>query len=655
MKEKNKPKMGKIVFFLAVVSFLIATVEGFLFYTEENLFFRVLLIIQNSINAFGFQPCISLQDAMGLMQENGSVLYAAAGYAYGIAVFTAPYCTLAVMYKVLERIMHVVIDVRKHRNAEHIVIFGFNEDVKAMLDHYVKEAGRELCVHIVTQKKLSSEESYVLCRKGYKLHCFDVLKASEDELVYLLKKAGADLASNIILFEESSIRNFSLLQLFPLNEEEKADKIKLKYGAKITCRCDEDAIGELIADYYDSRESKEAGYDLEIISIPQLQVHKMYTDVPLHSYYQNTGRKLSEWNTRLMIVGFGNLGQQALLQAMNLGVVHEKNSIMIDVFDQDVKNKSEIFANQFSPDTFSFEENCFRLKEEVADGIMEIHFTDINVRYKKYMDQVRTNIEASPYTYVVIAIDDVNIAVNCAMKLEELFEQYGYADVPIMVRMDSDRRLAKYINGNQRTFLDVSLLEDKSNILTLNMIIDRTIDVQAKAFNHFYNNIQIITGQDATKAAATTEMDIEKEWNRILLFKRASSKAAAYHEEVKQLIMEMLAKENNIDLDKKIDELVGQKGSLFEYTGSAWRLKGSEEDFIKAIKKDEFAYSLASLEHRRWCYFMASMGWKNGARNSRFKQNPCLVTQEKLLETKPEMCKYDLMSLMARYKRMIQG
>lgn len=150
----------------------------------------------------------------------------------------------------------------------------------------------------------------------------------------------------------------------------------------------------------------------------------------------------------------------------------------------------------------------------------------------------------------------------------------------------------------------------------------------------------------------SVETDVEKEWNRILLFRRASSKAAACHEEVKQLIMEKLAQENGIDLEKKIDQLVGQKGSLLEYTGLAWRLKGSEEDFIKEIKKDGFAYSLASLEHRRWCYFMASMGWKYGDRDDHFKQNPCLVTQEKLLETKPEMCKYDLMSLMARYKRM---
>ena len=71
---------------------------------------------------------------------------------------------------------------------------------------------------------------------------------------------------------------------------------------------------------------------------------------------------------------------------------------------------------------------------------------------------------------------------------------------------------------------------------------------------------------------------------------------------------------------------------------------------LEKLKKDSFAYGLVSLEHRRWCCYMASIGWRSGERSDKFRRNPCLVTQQKLMETKPEMCKYDLMSLMARYK-----
>ena len=47
---------------------------------------------------------------------------------------------------------------------------------------------------------------------------------------------------------------------------------------------------------------------------------------------------------------------------------------------------------------------------------------------------------------------------------------------------------------------------------------------------------------------------------------------------------------------------------------------------------------------------MVSAGWTFGERSDILKQNPCLVTQDRLVKTAPDMCKYDVMSLMARYR-----
>ena len=80
-------------------------------------------------------------------------------------------------------------------------------------------------------------------------------------------------------------------------------------------------------------------------------------------------------------------------------------------------------------------------------------------------------------------------------------------------------------------------------------------------------------------------------------------------------------------------------------------MHGTEEAVLKKIRKDSFAYGLASLEHRRWCCYMASIGWRPGERSDQFRRNPCLVPQQKLMQEQPEMCKYDLMSLMERYKK----
>jgi hypothetical protein len=217
------------------------------------------------------------------------------------------------------------------------------------------------------------------------------------------------------------------------------------------------------------------------------------------------------------------------------------------------------------------------------------------------------------------------------------------------MRMDSDRRLAGFISSENSAFANVQIIDDRSCIITLDMIINREIDRIAKEYNHVYNNISIITS-DEEGNTDNSDADPENEWNRLRLFRRSSSKAAAYHDEVKEFIIPKLAKEKGTDLDEKLEEILGAEGSIMKYTGSAWRMNGSENEVLEKLKSDSFAYALASLEHRRWCSYMASIGWRAGERSDRFRRNPWLVTQQKLMETNPEMCKYDLMSLMERYR-----
>ena len=455
----------------------------------------------------------------------------------------------------------------------------------------------------------------------------------------------------IILFETSSIRNFSLLQLFRLNEKDSDDRIKLAQGAKISCRCEEEGIGRLIAEYYNSAAGTDAYFDLEVVGLPEMQIHKMYSDHPLHSIYIGTDTPLKDWTAHLLVAGFGQLGQQAVLQAMNLGVVHESNRIIIDVFDSNIKAKKAVFLNQLSRDTFDITDDKVTMKNSAADGLLEINFHELNISHISFYDTVREKLDAEPYTYAVIALENIDLSIHCAIQLEELFDERGLK-LPILMRMDTDRRLAGYISAENSSLADVSLIDDRSIVITLDMIINREIDKLAKNYNHFYNNIKLITA-DETGTADNSEEDPEQEWNRLRLFRRSSSKAAAYHDEVKNDIIPKLAAENGAELSEKLESLIGRNGSLMKYTGTAWQMNGSEEEVLAKLKKDSFAYGLASLEHRRWCCYMASIGWRSGERSDKFRRNPCLVTQQRLMETKPEMCKYDLMSLMARYKTTI--
>ncbi|MBP0978005.1 MAG: hypothetical protein J6P89_07525 [Oscillospiraceae bacterium] len=650
--KNNKTNTSRFIFLLAVISFLVATVEGAVYYEKYAPFFRILLVLQNSINAFGFKATITLKDAFAYMKDNNSVFSMIIAYAYGIAVFTAPYCTLSFIYKFLERLLQFIVFFRRNKNCRHIVVFGFNDDVRAMLKNGVSDR-KKTCVHIVSAEKLSGEEIYALNKQGYVVHCADLLKADESDIPSLVSKMYLEKAENIILFEKSSVRNFSLLQLFRLTADDSEYRVMLPPGSKVSCRCEEEGISRLISSYYNSTSGSEACFDLEIIGLPEMQVRKMYSDCPLHTVYRNTGIPLKDWNVHLLVAGLGKLGEEAVIQAMNLGVVHEQNRIVIDVFDSSIVSKKAVFLNQFSRDTFDITDDRVVLKSDVADGVLEINFFEMNVSHIDFYDTVRERSESEPYTYAVIALEDTDLAVNCAIQLEELFAEKSVR-IPILMRLDNDRRLAEYIADENGSLTDVRLIDDRRSVITLDMITGRNIDCIAKEYNHFYNSIALLSagesGSDDNSAG-----DSEKEWNKLRLFRRSSSKAAAYHDEVKNDVIPELAAENGTDLSEKLEEILGRNGTLMKYNGSAWQMNGTEEELLEAMKKDRFAYDLASLEHRRWCCYMASAGWKAGERSDKFRRNPCLVTQQKLMETRPEMCQYDLMSLMARYRKYAQG
>lgn len=648
MKEKNKQHTRRFLLVLAIMSFLIAAFEGTLYYSEKPAFFRILLVLQNSINAFAFKPSISLTDAITLMDNHRTPLYIAIGYSYGAAVFTAPYCTLAVVYKVLERLMRVMFGLRHGKRDEHIAVFGYNDSVRAMLRNYDQSAHKKRCIHIISEYAFTSEERYELISKGCRLHQMAVLRADEKELHFLMEKAMLDRADHVILFEDSSVTNFSLLQIFSLTEGD--GRFALKSGTRITCRCEDDSIGELIADYYRTSADGKTGYSLEIVSIPELQVRKMFCEKPLHSTFLHTDLPVSQWHTHLLILGFGQIGQQTLLQAINLGVFHSQNEIVIDIYDQDIANRMEIFANRFAMQTFEKDGLTICLRPEAADGRLLIRGHKLNVRFQEFFEEIRVCHREMPFTYAVAAIDDISVGVHCVMQLAALFTECGTPHIPILMRMDSDRRLAKYINNNDSTLADVFLIEDRAIVLSLDLILNREINSMARQFHHLYSGIQVVSKNEM--GWDTDIADAEELWSSTSLFRRESSKALAAHSSVKQVIFERLAKELGLsDVDAAIDALIGTDGSLMTYDGKIWHLREDEDGFLAALAKSPFADAAARMEHRRWCYFVASSGWRYGVRDDARKIHNCLLTFDALCqdENGRTTVKYDLMALMQRY------
>ena len=658
MGEKNKFRMRKFLVGIAALSLLISIVEGVIYYsTYENPFFKVLMILQNSINAFAFKPGIAIKDVREALEKTDSVWVHAVGYAYCISIFAAYYCTLAAVYKLLEQALRFVFIFKRNKGKEHILVFGYNEDVKILLENGIADIGtdgKKYVVHVINPEEIGAEERYKYLKKGYLFHQFDCFKAGAGDLKYLFKHAYVDKATQIILLDHSSTRNFSLLQMlygFYAPNEAECRKQKLADNVKVFCRCDDDGVRRMIADFYDRHTESGKIFDLELVNLAEMQVRKMYDTYSIHNYYTQKNVDIKNWSTNLLIIGFGEVGQQTLLQSFSLGIVSSENPITVNVLDFHIQEKAEIFANHFSLDSFEMDKDHFHLKDDVADGSMDIYFHNMDVRYKQFR-RFLENQQNLP-TYVVIAIDDLDVVTHCVLELKQFLADRGEENVPIVLRMDSDRRLADYISDNKDRviFENVAILEDRKRFLSFAYILNENIDSMAKAFNLKYSLFRFTEDGDAMPDRTITEQEA---WQHLKLFKRDSSRELAYHEKVKRLIYDHYEKNAEIKLRDKLEELFGYDGVLLLHRNDAWSYNGSEEDFMQNLMADDLAYEIAKMEHRRWCYFMVSRGWRpdktgRGQKSEEWLINPCLVTEEELIESKPYMVKYDLMPLLAEY------
>lgn len=159
-----------------------------------------------------------------------------------------------------------------------------------MLDKYDKKKYR---IHLASEE-INDEQSLELLREGIIVHKVDLLK-NPDDAVYFLKQMELKKTSNIILFDNSSAKNFSLYKLF--HNECIKEKINMQADIKFYCRCEDAGIQSILEDYHDT--NIKTCMDIEIVSLPELRVRQILSNNRLHQYYlKNTGEKVSIEDTK---------------------------------------------------------------------------------------------------------------------------------------------------------------------------------------------------------------------------------------------------------------------------------------------------------------------------------------------------------------------
>ncbi len=645
----RKGFLNRILLIMAVISFAIAMVEGYFYYAEYASYpmFRFMLMLQNSVQAFAFNAEITVESIVEGFRWDRPVIQVIVDYIYTVTVFIAPLCTMTFLYRVFETVLKWNIRMHKDKTSERILIFGYNDRVKALLAKEKNlEKNRKRRIQIVTAGELPSHDELNLLEKGVNVFCFECLEADE----FKLKKFYSDIhikqVSTILLMEETYAKNFSLYQM--LNESEDVPQY-----IKIYCNCEEESIRRIIEAYYDEiiTGDKASRKDLELIDMTRVQARKILQEHPLHSYYEGSGVPLDQWHVHMLILGFGKLGQQLLLQAMTQGVIHSGNRILIDVVDAQVDELKSVFENHFSARYCEITENEIRVRPGGADGELILRFRCMDLRYKRFGQLLDELALEMPFTYVAVCVKDQDISLHCVLEMERFFAKRGETKVNIGIRMDLEQRVARYLSQDQCVHKNVFAMEGIRHALSLSDILATDINRKAKEYAYIYSMMDVRCEEDVTNqtdSSCVVDKGIEENWQELKLFKRDSNRDQSCHAPIKERAIQAFG-----DRKTLLQTYFGPSG-LLRNIGNRWVFQGTETELVDRINEDPFLREMAMLEHRRWCYSMAARGWRgsDGPKNEALRENPCMVDWETLCQVRPDTCKYDLQPLMLMYRQL---
>lgn len=659
----KREKYGRILLFLGIVSFGFAAAEGYYYYAEyrEFGFFQFLLMVQNGVKAFVFAADIPAAEALDGVRGSAGTLEKIISYGYTASLLTAPLCTVTALFMTAETLIRRHLGNVGHRNREPVLIFGYNDRVKSLLRN--SHGGEEYQLHIFTGEELAEGEELQLLKQGIVLHQTD-MAAPADGPDGCLSGAELSRVRRIILLEESSAACFSrYLQLC-------GSAAKLAPGAKCFCSCEEESVRRIIEDYHDTQIARPGGVlpDLKLFDLAELRVRSMFQKTPLHTC---NCRRIAgdgeicaqDWDVHMLVAGFGRLGRQTVLQAMNLGVMHSQSRILIDVMDRDILAKQDIFANRFRPEyvTMTGDEMC--IGEGRADGSLRIRFHSLDVRGKCFTDRLREIDRESPLTYAAVCLPEADVSLHCVTELKTFVETGKAEGFPIAVNLETESSLADYLNQNDEGYREVFSIGSDREILSVDAVCEETSETAALEFHVRYERLRIMSQAEAEEKTAenpagqsggkTPGEEAQECWRRLAFRKKEASRRLSYHYGVKEAVIRAYLGEGRRTY---LLDSFGPEGRILKGCGDRYLYDGSEEEMLARMNENPLALEMAMMEHRRWCYAMAAAGWRytHGRKSEERKESPYMTDWKTLYERYPYMCIYDLLPvlLMAAEERL---
>ena len=455
------------------------------------------------------------------------------------------------------------------KDKQHIVVCGFGLNNRYYVD---SELTRDKSTNIIIIDNDISNSYLKRYQKNYPNVSVIIGDSTKEDV---LANAGVLSCQHIVVSTGSDIRNLTIAKTLDTMEALKNCKVYVHNSNKN------------IEIHLNDKSFFENHKNIDFFSYYENAVRDLFLE--RESLISNVDTVKTDEQVHLLILGFGDLGQEVAAQAIKLGSFYNKKKLHITAIDKNQNTKDE-FLNMY-PAVYEHE-------------ICEFEFYAIDVNTFAFHQYIKDHFQA---TYTVFALGDDNATLSSLLKTCDMLKQKSFEDTKKEPEESEESkgpiiavRFKHQVNMKlESLFGNVFEFANSRQISNVEMILHKALDKKAQQLNVTY---------------AETN-DSEKEWDELPNFLKDSNRAAVDHRKIKQDIIDKL----EIDL----------------HTIS-----------------DDIKYKLIDVEHTRWNNFHYMHGFKYKFSDKWIsKQKPktiytehkfhsCLVDTSKLKELSIQHSKY---------------
>lgn len=484
----------------------------------------------------------------------------------------AIFATFATFFLIFQYKIMNYLRIKSATNKRRYFIWGADEEVLVLINNIRIQ---EVLPHEITILLNDKTGVFIEQLEGLKVSYAHIYPDLHKFVARLGIKRNLKQDNYLILMQSDHDENIRVaIELLKLPLIKMNDKIH------IIVNCDQDEWMENILD--DAVVNMKTYHMADLVARHFIQNYPPYNHVALDINKANIS---SDYH--VVIIGFGDLGEQILLKMISQGQFYGK------VFKATVIEQSH---NQ----------NIGKFKRLYSSLIEKYNICFHHIAYDSDEFNRMLGDSADSISAIVVCTDDDHINKNVGIELNQYLKKIVVRINPlkIFIKNSMPSSFIKKLHEDVDTFKNVYFFGALDEVLSPDIIINEKLDLLAESIHNYY------TG----KSYGTMV-----EWKQLSPFLKDSNRNAALHIFTKLGLVGLKTKP--IACINKEDKIIESKGTFIKHIGSH-RLE-----------------QLGKHEHARWCAFHHIYGWEqqpvvygHPIKDKYLKTHGCLVPWDVLEE-----------------------